>query len=153
MNCVTCTENGIETVATRVINGRGYCEACARNKLLGVVKARDQMAAATPAPETRRVEEPKMRRDIDWKEVQRRRDAGESVCAIAKELGVANPTVYMHTKGTAGGNHSRAHREKSRVATRRTAQPNGADRYADVIADLIEKRDALTRTIELLQSL
>lgn len=161
-DCRPCLEDRLEaTPAMYVMNGVPMCQACRTKRMEQVatpggppvppVKAAQagyEVFDKTKTVTTKKVEETTMSKDIDWDDVKRRRDAGTPVSQLAKELGCTATNVYQHMKGRRSVVASKQH-----VVRPAAANANGTGgKYADVIADLTTKRDALTKTIELLST-
>ncbi len=116
--CQPCAARLRSRVATRLVDGIGSdgkriripkCDDCWKYsvpvELLEGEKARFTAAAMNvPAPAPRPAAAPilerkdiPVRKDIDWNEIQRRRNIGTPVSQLAKELGVSDVTVYTRT--------------------------------------------------------
>lgn len=132
--CKPCSEQGISVAAHRIVNGVPKCDACFRN----------QEAPKSNAEEKKPMSKSK---DIDWKEVQRRRDAGEKMMALAAELGVSNFTVYTHTKAS---KNNRPHQKvtPNRKVERAASAASGLNGY---LAELRKERDELNAVIAFME--
>jgi len=129
-DCKPCADNGIIVPAMRVVNGVPKCDACFRNE-------------QAPPPTK---EQPEMKPKIDWREAQKRRDAGESVADIAESLGCSDVNVYTHTHKAKGGATPRATRTVTRKKEKSVETGKG-----DLLTSLRAEREELDRVIAFLE--
>lgn len=144
--CHPCEKLGAQVPATRVVNGIPKCEAC--------------FAGVSPVPqvESPKEKEKKMSKTgIDWKEVDRRKAAGESVASISRVLGTTVGAIYGHyaylkrkDESAVSAGPRRAGRPKK---ARAVSAPAKATRFDSLIRELTDERDKLNQAIEVLQGL
>jgi hypothetical protein len=151
--CVGCQQQGKHVPATKTVNGMNMCDEHA-----GAAAIDEPEDLLGPEVETEKKETRKMARkkDIDWNEVQRKRNEGSTTTELADEFGCSVATVCNHTKKAPSGRleaiADRAKRPKGNngAGYRKTA---GTTTLADTIAELTTKRDKLNVAIETLQGL
>lgn len=92
LTCRSCQDNGISvSPATRVINGRGWCEPCWRKR-----EGISQSPVQEQEDDGQR-RKYKRSKDIDWKAVQKDRDAAMTGREMAAKHGISMATIYNNT--------------------------------------------------------
>jgi hypothetical protein len=92
-NCRDCGDAGQLVPADRVLNGG--TPVCDRH-----FRLRLRMPAIPQGNQNQPGKELPVNKNIDWKAVQRDRDAGIPVAELEKKYGVSNPTIYTRTHGS-----------------------------------------------------
>lgn len=178
--CVPHKNRNSEVLASRIVNGVAMCSDCYEGKPIQNIASRfstpsihvrgDDPQLAAPAagktqspwrtnPEAKtppvnpeeKKKMPRERTDLDWNKIQNERSDGASVAELSRKYKVANSMIYTRTKAPASGRTARAPRELQRKIT--PAHSNGDGSYAQIVALLRAKRDALTEVIDKLESL
>lgn len=152
--CVGCQQQGKHVPATKQVNGMNMCDEHAG---AAAVDERPE-SVLEPAGETEKKEKRKMALEIDWDQVQKERNAGETVAALAEKYGCSAATIFGHTKGSkkrAGRLEAIADRaERPKAVNGNSYRKSPATgTLADLVAELTERRDKLNQAIETLEGI
>jgi hypothetical protein len=135
--CAGCKEQGKMVRADREVNGVALCLRHARSAAAGPVKPLEKEQPVKTA--------------IDWDAVQKERNAGEKVTALAEKWGCSAPTICAHTVPATNKPLRSKATKAPRAAGRQARAANG--NLDATIEDLKARRDKLTQAIEVLEGL
>src|SRR5882672_2669574 len=152
--CYPCQEQGKHVPATTKMNGMNMC---AEHAGAAAIETREP-DVLEEGPETEKKEKQKMprRAEVDWKEVQEKRNAGAKLAELAKEFGVSLPTIHNHTRPAKGAGRGRPPGRLSAIADRATpkAGQGGISLIvANALAELKAEHAKIGKAIEIMQTL
>jgi hypothetical protein len=147
--CATCEKAGVVHKAHRIMpDGRALCDEHYRAESGLPPLGNNLLKEWKGLPEKKMDTMPKPAEPIDWDAVQKERDSGVSVSAIAAKYKISEPTVYNHTKT----------KRVTIAATVKEAQESfrkpkliGGFSDADIIANLEKRRDEYLEKAEKLE--